>query len=73
MPSDEDGQPEITNILNPPEYEQGDSLSLSDQTTSVRNLIEKFETNSIRKIYLKEKYLSLRNQIKTFVYFLFKK
>jgi hypothetical protein len=73
LPSDEDGQPEITNILNPPEYEQGDSLSLSDQTTSVRNLIEKFETNSIRKIYLKEKYLSLRNQIKTFVYFLFKK
>lgn len=61
MPSDGDEQPEITNILNPPEYEQGDSLSLSDQTTSVRNLIEKFETNSIRKIYLKEKYLSLRN------------
>ncbi|CAF4383120.1 unnamed protein product, partial [Rotaria sordida] len=34
---------------------QGDSLSFNDQTINVRDLIEKFENNSIRKIYRKEK------------------
>jgi hypothetical protein len=62
VPSNEETQTEISNlpsnnILKTSEFEQGDSLSFSDQTTSVRDLIKKFENNSIRKIYRKEKYL----------------
>ncbi len=61
LPSNEEIQPEIlnsisNNILKTSEFEQGDSLSFSDQTISVQNLIKKFENNSIGKIYRKEKY-----------------
>jgi hypothetical protein len=51
----EDAQPEqinsSTKILKIPEFEQGDSLSFSDPTTSVRNLIEKFENTSTGKTF----------------------
>ncbi len=61
LPSNEEIQPEIiksisNNILKTSEFEQGDSLSFSDQTISVQNLIKKFENNSIGKTYRKEKY-----------------
>jgi hypothetical protein len=60
LPSNDDEQ---TRTINSPstipktsEFDQGDSVSFSDQTISVKNLIEKFENDSIystRKIYHK--------------------
>jgi hypothetical protein len=57
-------------MLTTSEFEQGDSLSLSDQTTSVRNLIEKFENNLIEKSHRKEKYCSFLSNRNTrcFIY-----
>ncbi|CAF0753790.1 unnamed protein product [Rotaria sordida] len=59
LPSKDDIQVEIikssSNIVKTSEFDQGDSLSFNDQTINVRHLIEKFENNSIRKIYRKEK------------------
>ncbi|CAF0840406.1 unnamed protein product [Rotaria sordida] len=59
LPSNEDIQVEVikssSNIVKTSEFDQGDSLSFNDQTINVRDLIEKFENNSIRKIYRKEK------------------
>ncbi|CAF3074084.1 unnamed protein product [Rotaria socialis] len=53
IPSNDDSQIETadssSNIMKTSEFDQGDSLSLNDQTKSVRHLMEKFEDNSIQK------------------------
>ncbi|CAF4771877.1 unnamed protein product, partial [Rotaria magnacalcarata] len=38
-----------SNIMKTSEFDQGDSLSLNDQTKSVRHLMEIFEDSSIQK------------------------
>ncbi len=53
LTTDKDDQSDSpSNILK---TSQIDSLSFGDQSTNVRNLIEKFENNSIEKTYQKEK------------------
>ncbi|CAF4538516.1 unnamed protein product [Rotaria socialis] len=60
IPSNDDSQIETvnssSNIMKTSEFDQGDSLSLNDQTKSVRHLMEKFEDNSIQKSDQTEKY-----------------
>ncbi|CAF0722187.1 unnamed protein product [Rotaria sp. Silwood1] len=59
LPLNQDIQPGVIKsssyIVKTSEFDQGDSLSFNDQTVNVRHLIEKFENNSIRKTYGKEK------------------
>lgn len=58
-PSNKDIQPNMihssSNIVQTSGFEQGDTLSYNDQTVNVRNLINKFESNSMEKIYRNEK------------------
>ncbi|CAF4010611.1 unnamed protein product [Rotaria magnacalcarata] len=53
IPSSDDSQMETidssSNIMKTSEFDQGDSLSLNDQTKSVRHLMEIFEDSSIQK------------------------